>query len=503
METNEGAGVQVLAVLGGQLNLFGMPGGPSTPAWVRLARTAPVNATTIVVDSNVGNWPANGRIIIASTDFNPNMTEERRIVDVFPMSTTGQTVLTLDIPLQYMHWGEPVRTGIPGVYASQAAEVGLLTRNIIVTGKPGENPLIGGQMIVNMTQTPQFIFGVEFVNMGQQGNLGRYPVHFHLCGSIPKSYVFRSVVRNSLQRCYVVHGTHNMTLAQNIAWNVTGHCFMLEDGIERDNRLLTNLAVLSKPPQRVLQQMEDDKMTPETDEQPSLFWLGSPANRVEGNVAVGGTFGIWLELRRKARGLSPKVMRNLTNINPSQWPMGRMGGNVVHSNMVGLSFYKNGYRAPGGGLLRWITSYKNVDTGLRLHASSNIIVDECFVSDAHDCIDFSAQNNCTVQNSVVMAVTDNVGNPVDCIDNRSHFCVPIDLSCGANFTYRNKSLGGEGYRTLSRILLTRPLIGINLAANYVINTTFSWFNSSGCHKGGAMGWLEAADESRARCGGAF
>jgi hypothetical protein len=53
--------------------------------------------------------------------------------------------------------------------------------------------------------------------------------------------------------------------------------------------------------QRVLRQMEDDKMTDETDSQASLFWLGSPSNRVDGNVAVGGVFGIWLELRRKVR----------------------------------------------------------------------------------------------------------------------------------------------------------------------------------------------------------
>lgn len=51
--------------------------------------------------------------------------------------------------------------------------------------------------------------------------------------------------------------------------------------------------------QRVLKQMEDNKMTEETDARPSLFWLGSPANKVDGNVAVGGRFGIWVELRRK------------------------------------------------------------------------------------------------------------------------------------------------------------------------------------------------------------
>lgn len=57
--------------------------------------------------------------------------------------------------------------------------------------------------------------------------------------------------------------------------------------------------------QRVLKQLEEDKMTNETDDTPALFWLGSPANKIDGNVAVGGRFGIWMELRRKVCRLGP------------------------------------------------------------------------------------------------------------------------------------------------------------------------------------------------------
>jgi hypothetical protein len=51
--------------------------------------------------------------------------------------------------------------------------VGLLTRNIVIQGANESNPLIGGHFIVFQTSARQFIQGVEFVNMGQQGNLGR------------------------------------------------------------------------------------------------------------------------------------------------------------------------------------------------------------------------------------------------------------------------------------------------------------------------------------------
>lgn len=105
----------------------------------------------------------------------------------------------------------------------QAAEVGLLTRNIVVQGKPGNDPLIGGQVIVNMTQVPQSIFGVEFVRMGQQGNLGRYPVHFHLCGRWVHP-AFRPDKRNLVgQSCLTVSeqlylGFKTLYLLPIVAW---------------------------------------------------------------------------------------------------------------------------------------------------------------------------------------------------------------------------------------------------------------------------------------------
>ncbi len=57
----------------------------------------------------------------------------------------------------------------------QSAEVVMLTRNIVIQGAvESATPLIGGHFIVFQTSTPQSIVGVEFINMGQQGNLGRW-----------------------------------------------------------------------------------------------------------------------------------------------------------------------------------------------------------------------------------------------------------------------------------------------------------------------------------------
>jgi hypothetical protein len=54
----------------------------------------------------------------------------------------------------------------------KSAEVGLLTRNFVVRGSP--NGTYGGHFIVYQTNATQILFGMEFRNMGQLGNLGRY-----------------------------------------------------------------------------------------------------------------------------------------------------------------------------------------------------------------------------------------------------------------------------------------------------------------------------------------
>ena len=78
--------------------------------------------------------------------------------------------------------------------------------------------------------------------MGQQGSTGRYPMHFHLCQDVTGSYVKKCAVHNSNQRCFVVHGTWNHLVEDNVGFQTAGHCFMVEDGIEYGNMFRHNLA---------------------------------------------------------------------------------------------------------------------------------------------------------------------------------------------------------------------------------------------------------------------
>lgn len=98
-------------------------------AWTRLDNTAVAGATSITLTHPV-DWKVGDSIAIATTNHRHTQkeTEESTIASV---SADGRT-LTLTQPLQYEH------LGVIGTYGGQniefRAEVGLLTRSIVVRG---------------------------------------------------------------------------------------------------------------------------------------------------------------------------------------------------------------------------------------------------------------------------------------------------------------------------------------------------------------------------------
>ena len=104
-----------------------------------------------------------------------------------------------------------------------------------------------------------------------------------MCGNVNGTMVARNTVRQSNQRCYVVHATNAVHLEYNIAFDTFGHCFMLEDGIEEENSFFYNLGLETKimPDSKVLSLEESDMF-------PATFWASNPKNYFLGNVAAGG-----------------------------------------------------------------------------------------------------------------------------------------------------------------------------------------------------------------------
>lgn len=95
-----------------------------------------------------------------------------------------------------------------------AVEVASLSRKVKFTAADDDtNSLHGGHLIVLHTpNVPQTLRGVEISNFGQQGNIGRYPIHLHVSEDVQGTSIAKNVIRNSNQRCIVVHGSHNATM---------------------------------------------------------------------------------------------------------------------------------------------------------------------------------------------------------------------------------------------------------------------------------------------------
>src|SRR5690606_28058639 len=201
--------------------------------WSKLAKTAEKGSTRIEV-LDASGWRKGDEIVLASTDFDPRQAEKRSIAAI-----KGNTI-TLDRPLEYMHFGE-ITFGV-----DERGEVGLLTRNIrIQASEDAEQSYFGGH-IMAMAQSDVKISGVELYRMGQHLQLARYPMHWHLAGDATGQYIKNSAIHDTYSRCDTVHGTANALIENNVTYDTVGHCFFVEDGIETGNAFVRNLAIQTK-----------------------------------------------------------------------------------------------------------------------------------------------------------------------------------------------------------------------------------------------------------------
>jgi hypothetical protein len=225
-----GMGDRGIMLSGGTLNLHGN----ITNTWTRLAETAEKGSNTIIV-LNADQWQVGDEIVLASTDYNPRQAETRYISAI-----SGNTI-TLDEPLEYMHFGE-ITYGV-----DERGEVGLLTRNIKVQASEDAAESYFGGHIMAMITSKMYVEGVELNRMGQHMELARYPIHWHLAGDGGKGqYVRNAAIHDTFNRCVTVHGTNDLQIENNVTYNTVGHCFFMEDGIESGNAFVKNLAIQTK-----------------------------------------------------------------------------------------------------------------------------------------------------------------------------------------------------------------------------------------------------------------
>jgi len=316
-------GSKVLGVHSGKLDLHGCR---KEFTWHLLSETVEAGSDTIKMVQNV-DWSVGDEIAIASTAGKNKQAQN----EIRTIKSINDNVITLEEALEFRHisvtstWDTALdeQREIP-----MRAEVGLLTRNILIQGskhddwnneveacegaidltivganqacfrgrwgKEIETDEFGGQVMCMNVEHCKIAF-VEVTHCGQASRLGRYPVHFHLMGNAPTSYAKGLSMHHNFNRAITIHGTHYATVEHCVAYETKGHAYFIEDGMEENNVIQYNLAIKTIPSASLLN----------ADQTPTSFWITNPVNTIRHNHAASNTFSsYWLNLPEHATGPS-------------------------------------------------------------------------------------------------------------------------------------------------------------------------------------------------------
>ena len=361
--------VKGISVDGGTLSLHGKR---YYRTWTRLAQTAEVGDWFLVLQDAV-NWESGQEIVLVTTTMKDSrewhqneVLQIARVVNTSPDlavgvpkegAPLGSVTVQVTTPVRYRH----------AAIDNYQAEVGLLTRTIKIQGAADDSePTDPDPMNCESDVIPEYlgnrsipcpnveltgygahvivhnggvgkVEGVELFRVGQTNVLGRYPMHFHLLNECPKCYFKDSSVHRSYYRCISIHGTHSTTVTENVAYDVTGFCYYLEDGVETKNTISFNLAAHihiitpDTPPSGYSQELpihqQSDKLTLPADVTASGYYITNLDNKIVGNTASGGWAGFAIPTLNKPVGLSRDVKTR---------PASALGmvfdGNTAHSS---------------------------------------------------------------------------------------------------------------------------------------------------------------------------
>ncbi|MDW3221303.1 MAG: G8 domain-containing protein [Paracoccaceae bacterium] len=308
-------------------------------SWTTLARTAEAGSNRLTVEEQTG-WEIGDQIAITSSDYEYEQDETFTITDV---SADGLT-FTLDKPLVYMHYGETETegNGLDGEdfrewEIDERAQVALLSRNVKIQGdEDAHEDGYGGHTMV-MRGAEMHVSGAEFAKMGQEGILGKYPLHWHLLGDAGAGqYVANSSIHHSFNKGLTVHGTSHTSVSDTVVFDTIGHGYFLEDGSETGNLFQGNIAFGQH------MASEDEAIIASDILNVSSFWITNPNNDFVGNVAGGSADGgFWYAVGSDFTGASTgmALFDDLTKPNVSE--AGLFVDNNAHSSFSGLFRTKN------------------------------------------------------------------------------------------------------------------------------------------------------------------
>uniref|UniRef100_A0A8C9TLN6 Cell migration inducing hyaluronidase 1 n=1 Tax=Scleropages formosus TaxID=113540 RepID=A0A8C9TLN6_SCLFO len=314
------------------------------------------NTSILELADDSSSWKPRDMVVVASTDYSMHQAEEFLIL---PCPTCSSNQVKVQA---YLHMGEEV----DGV--DMRAEVGLLTRNILIQGEM--EPRCYGSEACEFFHFDTFgghikafhMQGVELMHMGQQ-SMGHYPVHFHMNGDVderggydPPTYVKDLSIHHTFSRCVTIHGSNGLLVKDVVGYDALGHCFFTEDGPEERNTFEHCLGLLVKA-STLLPSDRDSHMcrhitdgaypgyvaNPRQDcSATSTFWMANPNNNLINCAAAGSEeTGFWFIFHHvptgPSEGMYPPGRTEHT-------PMGQFVNNRAHSNYRAGMILDNGVK---------------------------------------------------------------------------------------------------------------------------------------------------------------
>eukprot|EP00775_Hariotina_reticulata_P006839 gene6839-7057_t len=272
-------------------------------------------------------WRPGNDILLVTTTWKDELINQNEVLRIASISSDGRTITTLQ-RTRFNHYG--------GEYQ---AEVALLSRRILFTSDSSYTTTTLGPHTTLMTADAR-ITGAAFQKWGAQNRAGRYPIHFHLVGNTTNAYIKNNAIYNSNWRCVTIHGTNGVYVYGNVGFNIFGHCYYLEDGVEENNVLERNLAAFVHPlhmagtngGQSGTDRWQNDTLLDPTDAGGSGFYALNKRNSWINNAASGGFSGFTFPR-------APRAIKDFKDIkkpdgfpfNPSTRPFIQFKGNTAHS----------------------------------------------------------------------------------------------------------------------------------------------------------------------------
>ena len=297
-------------------------GSPLERPWVKLGATCQPGDAKIVVNKDVSDWRVGDEIIVTASKKVRNMgtyrdeevgTEERIVKAI-----DGNSI-TLDKPLSLKHSGE-------GEFRSEVAN---LSRNVIVESADPDG--IRGHTMYHRHSKGGISYA-RFAHLGKEGELGRYPIHFHLVGETMRgSAVLGAAVVDSHNRWVTIHGTQYLLVRDCVGYKSVGHGYFLENGSEVFNLLDRNLGVQAFNGPRL-----KDQELPFDPNDGAAFWWANGRNVLTRNIAVeNAKYGFRYDCQKRSnfdsnlRILMPDGSRKIVDIRTL--PISRFEKNESHS----------------------------------------------------------------------------------------------------------------------------------------------------------------------------